>query len=326
MARMDDGAACYHARMLVETAHEDLLAALIARGPADLSELEEIVGPLSRDLTRGEIANLSRNGAASDAARAGGLVELEVEFALDFYHQDPHSEPNPLLRSYRLSFASGLDQCLGVLERSFGPATMVRRGDQRVYRFRPPTARDPLSGPGYYVVPGEGGRYSLWWHERVPDFAIPVPEAGETKALVGKLIKFLDGAITRTQLTACFGEPVLDEDWGSEVVRADNWTIELSPEGEEQPESIIFHFRPSVPGKDIAAALDVNEPVVVATDVHLTSRIIADWQTRAFPRSGRYRVYMHVDDSGLQSTDREWPASSVWLAPEIRIHSIEVER
>lgn len=325
-ACVDDGAACYHARMLVEKPHDDLLAALIARGPADLSELEEIVGPLLRDLTRGEIAGLARGATANEAARAGGLSDLEVEFALDFYHQDPHSEPNPVLASYRLGFACGLDQCLGLLERSFGEAKLVRRGDQRVYRFHPPTVRDPLSGPGFYVVPDEGGRYSLWWHERVPDFAIPVPDAAETRALVGKLIRFLDGPITRTHLTACFGEPVLDEDWGSEVVRADNWTIELSPEGEEQPESIIFHFRPPVPGKDIAAALDVHEPVVVATNVHMTSRIVADWQTRTFPRSGRYRVYLHVDETGLQVTDRQWPASAVWLAPEIRLHSIEIER
>jgi hypothetical protein len=323
---MDDGAACYHARMLVETAHDDLLAALIAHGPADLSELEEIVGPLSRDVTRGESARLTRDRSASDAARACGLQELEVEFALDFYQQDPRSEPNPLLRSYRLNFARGLDQCLRVLERAFGQAKIVRRDDQRVYRFHPPTARDPLSGPGFYVVPGEGGRYTLWWHERVPDFAIPVPDAAETGALVGKLIKFLDGAITRAQITACFGEPVLDEDWGSEVVRADNWTIEVSPEGAEQPESVIFHFRPAVPGKDIAAALDVHEPVIVATDGHMTSRIVADWQTRTLPRSGRYRVYMHVEQGGLQATEREWPASAVWLAPDLRIHSIEVER
>jgi hypothetical protein len=323
---MDDGAACYDARMLVENPHDDLLAALIAHGPADLSELEEIVGPLRRDLTRGEVSGLARNETTNEAARAGGLSDLEVEFAHDLYHQDPRSEPNPVLSSYRLGFACGLDQCLGLLERSFGQAKLVRRGDQRVYRFHPPTARDPLSGPGFYVVPDEGGRYSLWWHERVPDFAIPVPDAAATGALVGKLIQFLHGPMTRTQITACFDEPALDEDWGSEVVRADNWTIELSPEGEEQPESIIFHFRPSLPGKDIAAALEVEEPVVVATDVHMTSRIIADWPARAFPRSGRYRVYLHVDADGLQVTDREWPASSVWLAPEIRLHSIEIER
>ena len=324
--RLDDGAACYHARMLVENPHDDLLAALIARGPADLSELEEIVGPLLRDVTRGEVSALARNGTSNDTARASGLSELEVAFSLDLYQQDPHSEPNPVLASYRLGFARGLDQCLGLLERSFGQAKVVRRGEQSVYRFHPPTARDPLSGPGFYVVPDEGGRYSLWWHERVPDFAIPVPDAAETRALVGKLIQFLEGPITRTQITACFGEPVLDEDWGAEVVRADNWTIELSPEGEEQLDSVIFHFRPPVPGKDIAAALEVEEPVVVATDVHMTSRIVADWQTRTFPRSGRYRVYMHVEADGLQVTDREWPASSVWLAPEIRLHSIEVER
>ena len=312
--------------MLVETAHDDLLAALIAHGPADLSELEDIVGPLLRDVTRGEIARLTRAGATNDAARAGGVSDIEVEFALDFCHQDSHTEPNPVLRSYRLGFAGGLDHSLGALERAFGPAKIVRSGEQRVYRFHPPTARDPLSGPGFYVVPGQGGSYSLWWHERVPDFAIPAPTASATKTLVGKLIEFLHGAITRTQVSACFGEPVLDEDWGSEVVRADNWTIELNPEGAEQPESIIFHFRPPVPGQAIAAALDVHEPVIVAADGHMTSRIMADWQTRSLPRSGRYRVYVHVDEGGLQATDRAWPTSAVWLAPELRIHSIEVER
>jgi hypothetical protein len=312
--------------MIVENPHDDLLAALIARGPADLSELEEIVGPLGRNVARGEIAGLTRDRAPSDAARAGGLSQLEVAFALDFYHQDPDGEINPLLASYRLWFAGGLEQCLALLERSFGPARLVRRGPQRVYRFHPATARDPLSGPGFYVVPDDGGGYSLSWHERVPDFAIPTPDAAAIQALIAKLNRFLNGPITRTQITACFDEPVVDEDWGAEVVRADNWTIELGPEGEEQPESVIFHFRPSVPGQEILAALDVHDPVVVATDVHMTSRVLADGQTRAFPRSGRYRVYMHVDDQGLQATEREWPASKVWLAPEPRIHSIEIER
>lgn len=312
--------------MLVENPQDDLLAALIARGPADLSELEEIVGPLARDLDRGEVAGLARSGASNEAARTSGLSDLEVEFALDCYHQDPRSEPNPLLRSYRLGFAHGLDQCLSRLERWFGQAKLVRRDDQHVYRFHPDTARDPLSGPGFYVVPGDGGRFSLFWHERVPDFAIPAPGAAEVEALVGKLIAFVNGPITRTRIAECFGEPVLDEDWGSEVVRADNWTIELNPEGEEQPESIIFHFRPPVPGAELASALDVHEPVVVSTDVHMTSRIVADWQTRAFPRSGRYRVFMHVTGDGLEATDRAWPASAVWRSPELRLHSIEIER
>jgi hypothetical protein len=313
-------------RMQVENPHDDVLATLIAHGPADLSELEEIVGPLRRDVTRGEVTKLVRQQVPSPVAKAGGLSDIEVAFAVDRYHNDPHNEPNPVLASYRLGFARGLDHCLGVLERLFGQAKIVRQGEKRVYRFHPPTARDPLSGPGFYVVPGEGEGYHLWWYERVPDFAIPVPETSETKEVVAKLIRFLNGPITRTQIQACFGDLVLDEDWGAEVVRADNWTVEVGPEGEEVPESVIFHFRPPVPGKDIAASLDVHEPVVVAADAHMTSRVLVDWETRGFPRSGRYRVYLHVDEQGLQKTDREWPASAVWLAPDIRIHSIELER
>ena len=89
------------------------------------------------------------------------------------------------------------------------------------------------------------------------------------------------------------------------------------------PERFTLSFTPSIDAAAVIEALGVKKPVVVSTDVHMTSRIVADYATKAFPETGGYRIELNVVKEGLSTTNLEWPASAVWKAEGCRIESIE---
>jgi hypothetical protein len=272
-----------------------LVTSLATAEPRELRALEAVVGPLHRD-TRSfaEAIGPIRRQRVSPAVSA-----IEVAFAIDIYHQDPQKVDDPRLREYRIDFDGGRPAAEKALETALGSAPVtLEHGGRPVQRF------------GRFYLRDRGQGFSLAWYEREPDFAVAKPSANETQAVTAKLTALLAAPPTRVRLEQLFG-PFSDGPLG-DVAAGTGWKLTVSRKGGARPESIQFAFRPSLPAEPILAALKVGDPAVIAPDVHMVLRRIADL---AGPRRFRvegYTVDLSADPHGLEVTKESYPGSLVW--------------
>jgi hypothetical protein len=287
----------------------DLVTALIAAEPRDLLALEAVIGPVRRDPRRWTDAV----GPLRRAHLSALVAEVTIGLAIDLHHQDPRRVTNPPLKDYRLRLAAGRSEALAALQKA-GAVVRLTDGGTEVLRFG-----------RFYARTSAGDGFVLEWHATEPRFAQPRPSGPEQAALVDRVVSVLREGPSRAVLQRQFGELRLDRDWGCDAAAGSGWSLQACPSGAARPGRLSLRFKPPLPGDAIVAALAVTEPVVVATDVHMTTRYLLDWKSRAFPMAHGYRVTIAVPTVGLEMTDRTWPASPVWRAPRLQVMSIDFE-
>jgi hypothetical protein len=292
------------------------IAMIVEQAPSSLSRMEAVVGKVARDAQK-ETFHLSRQKPVE------GVAGLEIEFSIDIHHQDPFKVKDPAIGKFTLEFEAGADFCMDALAEKYGKPRTLEQEQGKGFRFDTGKSFHPLHVPAFYLFPREGGAFRLLWCEEVPGFAAPSRTAGATEALTQKIVGLIEGGISRPAVEAAFGRLSLDKDWNCDVVRSDTWTFTAEPAGKDPFDRFTIHLAPALPAGALTRALGVKDPVVVSTDVHMTSRVIADYKTRELPRAGEYTLYIHVIKEGLKTTELDWPASAVWKGKELLIDSIE---
>ncbi len=292
------------------------LAMLVETEPATLSRLEAVMGKVNRDM-KAEMHALTRTGFTEL------ISKVEMTFSIDMHHGDPFKDEDPGLLGYSLSFVEGRQFCMERLERRCGKPDTIKAEGGEIQRYR--TNRRSL-WKGFYVLPGEGDAFRLTWNSsgvKAPDFAVPERTPEETEELSGKIIGALEQGLTKEALESRFGKLAYEKGQIYDFFTAgDTWMLEFDP-GEMFMAQI--YFEPPLPGKRLVEAFGVSSPVIVSTDVHMTSRVVADLKTTSMPEFHGYKLYMHVEKDGLEKTDLKWPASAVWRAKNITITSIFIK-
>jgi hypothetical protein len=177
----------------------------------------------------------------------------------------------------------------------------------------------------FYATAAAGDGLILEWHLVEPEVAAPKPTLREQEAMSAAVVALLREGPGRAILEQSFGRLREDRDWGCDAASGTGWSLRFCPAGASRPERLSLEFRPPLPGERVAKAAGVADPVIVSTDVHLTTRYVVDRTSRGFPAVHGYRVSIAVPSEGLQSTDLEWPGSPVWRALRLRISSLTLE-
>lgn len=281
---------------------ERLVLELTEREPQYLAELEAIVGPLDRNTDDRDEAMFGLRRESH-----GPLVEaVDVTFLIDIYHEDPTQVTSPMLGSYWLTFTTGAPGALSTF-RAQG-AAVDATGHLRLGLFT--------------LVRGTGDRFTLAWDHESP---MPERSASDTDRLVTATVALLKRGPSPAVIEQGFGALALDPDWGCDTAAGATWTLRACPSGAAVFERVVLTLRPPLPGAAIVGALRIADPVVVATDVHMTSRKLVDLESRSHPAIPGYRVSISVVDDGLEMTDLSWPGSAVWRARgTIQIHSLRL--
>ena len=297
------------------TAHA-VIDGIVEQAPTRLSALEKIVGGLQRDPKK-DFMQLRRE------IGSGGVGAVEVDYAIDIHHKDPREVEDPDLARYSITFENGMAHCLEILGKKHGAAKVGAKDGGKIFRFDTAPGGHPTTRAGFYVYPAGGDAFSLEWRTTVPDLAFAPQTAGDVKDLEAKIIELLGGDLNRERFQSVFGALTKEEGWNRDIVRTDTWVFEAEPAGAYRPERFTLSFTPSIDAAAIIKALGIKKPVIVSTDVHMTSRIVADYETRAFPTAGGYMIELNVVEENLKPTDLHWPASMVWKAEGCRVDSIE---
>ena len=294
-----------------------MIAALVAKPPQELSELEAIVGSLHRDPAKWEdaIGPLHRISPGPGVARAG------VELAIDFFHEDPREVSDPSLGHWDLDFVAGRDACRQLLAARFPKMRELRVDGHRVLRF----------GDFYYSELGDGGGFRLSWYEREPLFAIPLRSPGETAKLVKALAAIANAGFSRQAVVAHLGALTRDPAWNTDVLHTETWDLTYAPAGAAKPERLVIYFKRPLPSRDLLPKLGIRKPEVRAHDSHLQSRSIFDQAKRLsleagypFPTVRGYALDLGVDPHGLIETKAWFAGSPIWSAGGAQIISLEV--
>ena len=296
-----------------------MIAALVAKPPQELSELEAIVGSLHRDPAKWEdaIGPFHRISPGPGVARAG------VELAIDYFHEDPREVSDPSLGHWDLDFVAGRDACRQLLAARFPKMRELRVDGHRVLRF----------GDFYYSELGAGGGFRLSWYEREPLFAIPLRSPGETAKLVAALAAIAHAGFSRQAVVAHLGALTRDPAWNTDVLHTETWDLSYAPAGAAKPQRLVIYFKRPLPSRDLLPKLGIRKPEVRAHGSHLQSRSIFDQAKRLsleagypFPTVSGYAVSLGVDPHGLIQT-KDWVSGdfvwSTWSAEGTQILSLE---
>ena len=292
------------------------LAVLVETEPPTLSALEAVMGKVDRDMKE-EMHMLRRIGFSELISR------LDMTFSIDMHHGNPFETRDPWLKGYSMILVEGREFCMQRLEKQYGKPDTIKAGVGELFKYR--TDRRTL-WKGFYVLPGEGDAFRLDWNAsgvKAPDFAVPERTAEETEKLQEKIIAVLEAGLTREALEERFGKLALKEGRIYDFFAfGDTWMLEFDP---KEMFMLQMYFEPPLPGKRLVEALGVSTPVIVSTDVHMTSRVVGDLKTSSMPVFQGFQLYMHVEEDGLEKTDLKWPASAVWRASNINITGIFIK-
>jgi hypothetical protein len=296
-----------------------VVAALVAKPPQALSELEAIVGPLHRDPAKWEdaVGPLHRVSPRPGVARAG------VGLSIDSFHQDPRKVSDPSLQHWDLDFIAGRDACRQLLAARFPKMRELRVDGHRVLRF------DDF----YYSELGADGGFRLSWYDREPLFAIPLRSAGETAKLVKALAAIANAGFSRRAVVAHLGALTLDPAWNADVLHTETWDLTYAPAGAAKPQRLLIYFKRPLPSRDLLPKLGIRKPEVRSGDSHMQSRTIFDQAKRfsletgyPFPAVGGYAISLDVDPHGLIQA-KDWFIGgftwNTWSAEGAQIISLE---
>ena len=293
-----------------------VIAALVAKPPQALSELEAIVGPLHRDPAKWEdaIGPLNRVSPGPGVARAG------VELAIDSFHQDPQKVSDPALGHWDLDFVAGREACRQLLAARFPKIRELRVDGRRVLRF----------GDFYYSELGADSGFRLSWYDQEPLFAIPLRSAGETAKLVKALAAIASAGFSRQSVVAHLGPLTRDPGQNADVLHTETWDLTYEPAGAAKPQRFSVSFKRPLPSRDLLPRLGIRKPAVESGDTHMRSRTLFDQAKRLsletgypLPAVGGYAISLDVDPHGLIETKGRLPGSPIWSAEGSQILSLE---
>jgi hypothetical protein len=292
----------------------DVVAALAGKPPGVLSELETIVGPLHRDPAKWEDAV----GPLHRLSPSPAVARVDVELAIDSFHQDPQKVQDPSLRQWDLDFLAGRDACRRLLEKRFPQVRELRAAGRRVLRF----------GDLYFTELDAGDGFRLSWYQHEPLFAIPERSEKQTAKLVADLAVIANAGFSRQAIAARLGPLAYDRELGGDALRADTWTLVYEPAGAAKPERFTVSFKRPLPSRGLLPKLGIQRPAVHSGDVHMQSRTIIDLAKRMSLETGYplpavrgYVVSISVDPHGLVEIDEKVPGSPVWSAEGSQILS-----
>jgi hypothetical protein len=274
---------------------------LIASPPGDLAAVERLTGPLDVDMEgpEGHGAGVFRPespfapGGATGGIRLGrlrpGISRVAVVFAWDPYHGQPR-DPR-LLRPESMSLSVELDrlEVLRRLEQAFGAGRAIDDDGRTVLEF----------GRWYYLSPWHRPA-SLAWHERRPDWAVPVPRADAVEALLASLGTALREASDAAAIAAALAASC--EGTGATISGSDGL--------------LIVTARPGLPITGVARVLGMQRPVAWSTDVHMTRWTVtedtAGQGTARGTRVGSWAIEMRLERAprGAPVLDRGGPSST----------------
>lgn len=277
---------------------ERIVRTLAALEPQDLQGLEAVVGPLNRDTSIWEEAA----GSVTRDRVSPGIGRVRVDLAIDPYREEPREVANPRLASYEIVARMG--------EREAEQILKDRLGKPRRIRFQ---GRNLFELGSFYLDPFDDGGFRLLWYAEEPDFAIPPRPRGVEERLIRDLVALIEDGFPRDRIERRLGRFDQDLAEGCEVIREESWEMDACPAGAEVFDRIVFRFRPALPGYELTQALGIARPVVVSTDVHQLSRVLAD-REQGFPTIRGYAVEVEVKDRNLVDLNETALGLPAWRA------------
>jgi hypothetical protein len=269
--------------------------------PRDRAKWEEAVGPL--------VVNTP----------SPAVAQARVELAIDVFHFDPTEIEDPSLGSYVLRFSSGYEASRAVLAGAFPAPGKLARFGLPVWRF----------GDLYLSEAAAGGRYSLSWYAREPDFAVPVRTDQETAKLVEGLAAVARAGFTRQAVEERFGKLVHDPAHEEDVVAGETWKLRFEPPGAAVARDLFLDLKRPLPGAALLPKLGIDSWRVVSGDTHLQGRHVVAWPRRLDPDTGYsapslqgYVLRLEVSREGLTETGEDYPGSPVWNADDPQVVSV----
>lgn len=303
---------------------EKRIAAIVAHVPSSLATFEKHVGKVNR-LYQGSRSGSLEFSSLRRRNFSVWITELSMEFVFDHHHRDPFKERNPRIGSYTLMFRAGLRFAQDRLRKKFGVPRPVRRGSARGFRFDTYLSNHPALSESFYVFPGTADGFELSWYGQVPDFARPKRTAAETRPLTAKLVRLLSGPFTRQRIETILGKLKYDKRGGDDVLRAGTWTVEYTPARAARPGRVVIYFAPALPAGPIYQALGLRSPMIITTNVHMTSRVAVERKTRQFPKRNGYRIGLNIKKDGLKLFNRK-AGRPEWRTQNPLIDHIEIDR
>jgi hypothetical protein len=293
----------------------EVIAALVAKPPGVLSELEAIIGPLHRDPVKWEDAV----GPLHRLAPGPGVAKADVELGIDTYHEDPRKVTDPSVIHWSLDFLADRDACRQLLAARFPAPRKLRDGGRRVLRF----------GDFYFSELDVAGGFRLAWYRREPLFSIPERSERETVKLVSDLAAVANAGFTRRTIAAHLGPLTYDRQIERDVLLSPTWRLEYAPAGAAKPKDFYLVFKRPLPSRGLLPRLGITRPAVRSNDVHMQGRTIVDLDHPVSPETGYsspalrgYVIEIEVYPKGLTEIDEHFPFSLAWSAEGSQIFSI----
>lgn len=289
---------------------ERVVRTLAALEPVRLGDLEAVLGPLDRDPSVWEEAAgpLMRQRVSPGI----GLVRVRFDFES---REDPRQVADPRLASYELVGLVGEREVSGILREQLGKPRKIRQAEGPVFEYR-----------RFYLDPLQGDGFRLLWYAEMPDFAVPPRPRGEEQRLIRDLRTLIEDGFPRERIERRLSRLERVPDAACDEIREQSWRLEACPAGAEVFDRITIRFRPALPGYELVQAMGVEEPLVVATDVFQSARVLADG--RGEPPSVRgYVVAATVGDQDLEEIDEPIRGLPAWRPTEaLEIESLRFDR
>jgi hypothetical protein len=299
-----------------QTKPAEMIAALVAKPPHVLSELEAIIGPLHREPATWADAV----GPLHRLAPGHGVAKADVELGIDTYHEDPRKVTDPELLSWSLDFLADRDAGRQLLAARFPAPRELRDGGRRVLRF----------GDFYFSELDVAGGFRFSWYRQEPLFSIPERSERETAKLVADLAAVANAGFTRQAVAAHLGPLVYDRYLGHDILSSPTWTLDYSPAGAAKPKRFYLVFKRPLPSRGLLPRLGITRPAVRSNDVHGIGRTIVDLDHPVSPETGYsspalrgYVILIEVYPKGLTQIDEHFPFSLAWSAEGSQIFSID---
>lgn len=290
---------------------ERIVRTLAALEPRDLQGLEAVVGPLERDVSNWEEAA----GSVTRDRVSAGISRVRADFSIDLAHEEPRQVANPRLASYEIVARVGQREAEELLKDRFGKPRRIRFQSRNIFEIG-----------RFYLDTFDDGGFRLMWYAQEPDFAIPPRPRGVEERLIRDLVALIGDGFPRERIERRLGRFDQDLSEGCEVVREESWEMDACPAGAEIFDRIVFRFRPALPGYELTQALGIEQPVVVSTDVHRVSRVLAD-REKGFPAIRGYAVEVEVEDRNLVDLDEPVMGLPAWrTTTALTIFALRLDR
>jgi hypothetical protein len=273
-----------------------------------LAEFEKVVGPVHRDRSIWEEAV----GPLHRDHPSGPIAHLDLVFSIDAYHFDPQQEENVELASWSILFRGTADATRKRLRPRFGEGIALDFAPGRPRRFG-----------DYYLTTLSDDRFELSWFAEEPEWAVPERSPAAERALVDRIIAFLQAGVDDAAIEAAFGKLEPQPRTSLMAAFGGDWRVQASHGKDRRADWVAIGVR----GKPLDAtrlivSLGLREPGMIATDVHLSGPYLVDLATGKPPIVDGYRVSVELDRNQLESVPAKRPGTAAWRVKAWRVRSV----